>query len=71
MTIRPLAEIEIEAIVHAILTSGSVTKAAAALKITRVRIYRTLKREGLKRINSPLRTTELLAELRRQRLLKF
>jgi hypothetical protein len=68
---RPLADLELEAIIQAILACGSVTKAAAALQITRVRIYRTLKREGLKRTNSPLRTTELLAELRRQRLLKF
>ena len=63
---RPLAELELEAIIQAILDSGSVTKAAAALRITRVRIYRTMKREGI-----PLKTSHLLSTLRRQRLLKF
>ena len=65
-SIRPLAELEVEAIVEAILAAGSVTKAAIALRITRVRIYRTLKRQGI-----PLKTSELLCELRRQRLLRF
>lgn len=43
--LRPLAEIELDAIEHAIRVTGSVDRAAMALRIGAATIYRRLRRK--------------------------
>lgn len=62
--IRPLRELEKEAILSAILEAGSITSAALKLKIGRSTIHRLMHR-----YNIALKVNEILAELKKQRKL--
>lgn len=64
MEIRPLAEIEKEIILQAIMATGSIAQAAVKLRISRSRIQRILRKYGL-----ALKANEIHAELRKQRKL--
>ena len=62
--LRPLREIEKEAILEAIMATGSIAQAAIRLEISRPRIHRLLRRHNLS-----LKASEITAELRKQRKL--
>jgi len=62
--LRPLCEIEKEAILEAIVSTGSISRAAVRLRISRNRIHRMLRKN-----NIALKVNEITAELRKQRKL--
>jgi transcriptional regulator of acetoin/glycerol metabolism len=62
--LRRLEDLEKEAILEAIISTGSVRKAAEELGIDRNTIYRKLKRYDL-----ALKANQIFAELRKQRSL--
>jgi len=62
--LRPLCEIEKEAILEAIVSTGSISRAAIRLRISRSTIHRLLRRN-----NIALKVNEITAELRKQRKL--
>jgi len=64
VTIRPLREIEKEAILQAIVATGSIAQAAIRLQISSRTIHRVLRKYNL-----TLKINELTAELRKQRRL--
>jgi molybdenum-dependent DNA-binding transcriptional regulator ModE len=59
--IRPLADVQKDAILEAILATGSIAQAAIKLDISRTKIQRILKKHGL-----TLKVTEIRAELSKQ-----
>lgn len=65
-TIRPLADLEKEAILEAILSAGSVRRAAKALGITHPTIYAKMKKYGI-----VLKVKEILSALRSQQNIGF
>ena len=64
MTIRTLEEVAKQAILEAIVATGSISRAALKLQISRPRIHRLLKRHKI-----ALKVNEITAELRKQRKL--
>lgn len=64
--IKPLAEVEKEKILEAILEMRSVYKAAKALGITPNTVYKRIRQYGLK-----LKVGQMLAELRRQKSIVY
>jgi molybdenum-dependent DNA-binding transcriptional regulator ModE len=64
--IRSLADVEKEAILEAILSTGSIRKAAKALGITHPTIYSKLKKYGI-----ILKAKQILCALRQQKRLTF
>lgn len=63
-SIRPLREVEIEAILEAIAKTGSVYKAAAILEIGTATIYRRMKKHKIE-----LKISAIIREIKRQKLL--
>lgn len=64
--IRPLREIEKQAILEAIMAMGGMVQAARALGIGKTTIYRKLNEYGIQ-----VKANEILAEIRRQQTLKL